>query len=670
MARAQYLYRRDSGIYFVRLCVPSRLKAAVGKSEIHRTTGVRDYRLAKIVAAELAAHWHRSLQVLERMDVKKIKAGSIELLGDGYLALPDAAVALGANTVDLAERLALRRTPFFVKAEKWLGWTVSDIDKAVDYFADAVSDEVEYVIDSTKLTQSFGPQRPFSGILSLRFPEEAVEAAKASEAVGICQFLFWPSQDRGLVVDVPGQMIDPSALLVRRMDVEALRLELAGQITPEMLAVAIPRGGAAHMQGLHDGNDPGGRLGMSFSEFFAEYMKRNEGFWKPDQVRRRRDQAQAFLDLVGDLKLQDINRKTIRDFSDQLARIPDERHNVKRRFECGQATFRELIELADKHDLPRMTSQAQQRMLDGLSEIFTWAVTETLIPANPAKGLGGELAKRFGAKATKAHEERDPFSDDDLQKIFSASWFASGTGKRTPKGIFYAYRPHYYWLPLLALYQGGRLNELSQLYLDDIKQSEDGIAYLDFNLFGEGKMDLDEADRGRADDKSLKTVNSQRVVPLHKVILGLGFLDYVEALRATGYTRLFPELRHDKAKGYGKAAGSWFNERFLGRELEIPRNGRKTFHSFRHNFATALGQTGAAANVRSDLMGHVRALPLVDARYDKGGGLVSRKQVMDTVEYILPPIASFNVADGLQAISDALRLKESHSKPERTPKAA
>jgi len=31
-----YLYRRASGIYFVRLCVPARLKAAVGKSELHR----------------------------------------------------------------------------------------------------------------------------------------------------------------------------------------------------------------------------------------------------------------------------------------------------------------------------------------------------------------------------------------------------------------------------------------------------------------------------------------------------------------------------------------------------------------------------------------------------------------------------------------------------------
>lgn len=65
---AQYLYRRPSGVYFVRLCVPDRFGTAVGKREIHRTTGCRDYRLAKIVAAELAAHWHRAIHALERMD--------------------------------------------------------------------------------------------------------------------------------------------------------------------------------------------------------------------------------------------------------------------------------------------------------------------------------------------------------------------------------------------------------------------------------------------------------------------------------------------------------------------------------------------------------------------------------------------------------------------------
>ena len=139
----------------------------------------------------------------------------------------------------------------------------------------------------------------------------------------------------------------------------------------------------------------------------------------------------------------------------------------------------------------------------------------------------------------------------------------------------------------------------------------------------------------------------------------MGFIDYVGALRSAGYKRLFPELRFNEGKGYGKAAGSWFNERFLGKELGIPRNGRKSFHSMRHNFATALGAAGTPTTIKSDLMGHSRGLVLVETRYDKGGDLLERQKNIDMIRYTLPPIAKFNTGDGIKAVTDALKLKES-----------
>ena len=72
---AQYLERRVSGIYFVRLFVPVRLKATVVKGEIHRTTCCRDYRLAKIVVAGTAAchmlHRSQTPRLLRRPTVQR-----------------------------------------------------------------------------------------------------------------------------------------------------------------------------------------------------------------------------------------------------------------------------------------------------------------------------------------------------------------------------------------------------------------------------------------------------------------------------------------------------------------------------------------------------------------------------------------------------------------------
>ena len=86
MTAAQYLYRRSSGIYFVRLCAHKRLKTAVGKGEIHRTTGCRDFRLAKIVACELAKQWHEELKKLEAMDVASCGRGRWSCWGRGSSA--------------------------------------------------------------------------------------------------------------------------------------------------------------------------------------------------------------------------------------------------------------------------------------------------------------------------------------------------------------------------------------------------------------------------------------------------------------------------------------------------------------------------------------------------------------------------------------------------------
>lgn len=51
-------------------------------------------------------------------------------------------------------------------------------------------------------------------------------------------------------------------------------------------------------------------------------------------------------------------------------------------------------------------------------------------------------------------------------------------------------------------------------------------------------------------DKSLKNINSQRQMPIHPELIKLGFLKYVEALKANGQERLFPELKHNEIKGY------------------------------------------------------------------------------------------------------------------------
>jgi integrase len=162
----------------------------------------------------------------------------------------------------------------------------------------------------------------------------------------------------------------------------------------------------------------------------------------------------------------------------------------------------------------------------------------------------------------KPEKKRRPYSIDDLNLIFGA---LCREHPRDPRQ-----RNHRFWLPLLALYQGGRQAEFGQALLTDI-QVEDGIPCFEIE--------------GRAEEGTrVKNQGSNRRIPLHPEVIRLGFLDYVEGLRQAGERRLFPLLRASDGRKctvqYVKHYGKWL--RTLG--ITDPK---KVFHSFRHTFKQA-----------------------------------------------------------------------------------
>ncbi|RMM12796.1 tyrosine-type recombinase/integrase [Pseudomonas syringae] len=140
-------------------------------------------------------------------------------------------------------------------------------------------------------------------------------------------------------------------------------------------------------------------------------------------------------------------------------------------------------------------------------------------------------------------------------------------------------------------------------------------------------------------------------------MIQLGFQAYVKALSKAGHSRLFPELKRDALKGYGKPAGSWFNERFLGKQLLVPRDGKRTFHSFRHNFITALNNQGVPPDIIAQLAGHIRGSTETAGRYRKDAEADRLLTYVKLLNYELPRVKPFVISDGLDAITDALRRK-------------
>lgn len=126
-----------------------------------------------------------------------------------------------------------------------------------------------------------------------------------------------------------------------------------------------------------------------------------------------------------------------------------------------------------------------------------------------------------------------------------------------------------YWVPILGYYTGARLTELVQLLTDDVHQ-EGGLWCLEFTA--------------RESWQSLKNSPSFRKIPLHPELLRLGFVEYVQAMKAAGHRRVFPMSPVSEVNNAGGALSSWFST-----VKEAAGWGpARTFHSFRHHVETIL----------------------------------------------------------------------------------
>lgn len=81
----------------------------------------------------------------------------------------------------------------------------------------------------------------------------------------------------------------------------------------------------------------------------------------------------------------------------------------------------------------------------------------------------------------------------------------------------------------------------------------------------------------------------------------------MDALKAAGYDRLFPELKPHKTKGYGRPVSAWFNESLLAGRLKLERDRSKSFHSFRHSVSTLLKEKGVSSNCVGSYLGMCEA---------------------------------------------------------------
>lgn len=342
-------------------------------------------------------------------------------------------------------------------------------------------------------------------------------------------------------------------------------LEPMAYIPPDEAEQAHP----GVVPGAHPGTLPGAGVGgwLRLSEAVERWEQ--EGDRRALTVTEWRYRINRFVELKGDLYVHEITADDVRDFKDAYKQIPAKLPRADR-----QRTLPQIIERYAESDVDRLKPNSVNNALTALSSVLTWCVENRWLKENVARGIRVPRPKR-------GVQRRLPFNAADLEVIFEQSPVYR-LGQRPRGGGGHAA----YWIPVLALYTGARLEELGQLAVDDVRQ-EAGRFYLDINDQGENKY--------------LKTPGSKRRIPIHKDVLGLGFLDYMASVRQHGQEDLFPHVRSATEKRTS-AFSKWVNG-YLRKQCGIS-DPRKVFHSFRHTFKDACREAGIPQDVHNALTGH------------------------------------------------------------------
>jgi integrase len=310
-----------------------------------------------------------------------------------------------------------------------------------------------------------------------------------------------------------------------------------------------------------------GHLATQFLKLTQEEAKANRTNQK--WVDKQKSNVALLTEIVGEgTPIRQVDYDACLHVRSALARLPANRSKL-----YGKLSIEKSVAAGEAAGKPGLSSATQNAYLSTLTGILELALRKGLVPVNPAQGL-----KPLKKEALAASARRRSFTDAQLKAFFEGKFYRT-CAQHSPAWAQDKQRWRF-WLPPLCLFMGMRPNEVCQMETADVKRTDKGTWYLD--------VVASEDEDGEAGEfqKSLKTATSRRRIPIHPEVLAIGFLDFVDARRAAGQKRLFPDLKPDQYGNCAKYAMRRFRETFLPSEIAVSL--RQTFYSLRHNFRDAL----------------------------------------------------------------------------------
>lgn len=309
--------------------------------------------------------------------------------------------------------------------------------------------------------------------------------------------------------------------------------------------------------------------------------------WGDSQRRQFRAAPFLFGKSTGGKPLAATTQNDLNSFYDHLNRMPSTHHKSSRHEAmsleaiCAEAAAR--VGGGETDLVIGLDVGTINRHFANVKKLCSWLTAKTPMAALDFSDFILEEDDRDD------RDERDPYTIAQGRELFQLGiWTGSASidDRYGPSSGSHLWHDAAYWVMTIVWYSGMRREECCKLLVDDIGE-ENGIPYFNIRKTHAG---------------SVKTARSVRLVPIHAELRRLGFLDYVEAMRAAGETYLFPEILPGRG---GRTLGDvFFKQVWLKIKpcLTLVRPGQAV-HSGRHMVSTELKMLQMFEEFRADLLG-------------------------------------------------------------------
>lgn len=343
------------------------------------------------------------------------------------------------------------------------------------------------------------------------------------------------------------------------------------------------------------------------SQAFEDFLASQRGGWKANSGMEKSFRENFFpflLSIIGDVPTGSITKAHISDVAKILVVYPS---NKNKKVEYSYLQTLDFLNV-DTPDDDRLRPITLKKYLTQIGTFLRWLKTCDLTVLDLDIPL-----KAVKVKTTRAADQKSVFTCQDLAKLFNSKDYVQGLHETASR----------FWVPLIALYTGARLNEICQLSKSDVKYDQErGCWVFDFN------------ENDDVPFKSLKRSHHERLVPVHKKLVELGFIDYVQ-LVSKKHQRIFPELTYvgDENK-YGNAIQRWFNRTYMNKRNCNITTPNTSFHSFRHTVINYLAtKHSVQENQIAAGFGQAAKGGVFEARYAKHHAFSSYAKYFDLINF-------------------------------------